>query len=199
MTGVASPMLKRSKQQGVRFLAGLAIGGIAAALVLSLLVYLIGILALSPIPIRERLLLVSAIAIGLGAADLMHRTPHVSRQVPQRLVRMLPSGTLGVVWGFDLGLLFSTQKTTSLIWVAIVAALIIAPSSAIAILVGIALMLVAVVALGSLSLNGRLLVVLKSKLLAAGGHARLIGAARRTSGVVILCLVAALTWQAIQT
>jgi hypothetical protein len=191
-------MLKRSKWQGVRFLAGLATGGVVSALVLSLLVYLIGILALSFLPPRARLLMVAAIAVGLGTADLMHRTPHVWRQVPQHLVRLLPSGTLGLVWGLDLGLLFSTQKATSLIWIAVIAALILAPSSSVIVLVGIALTLVTVIAIGSLGLNGRLLVVLKSRLLAAGGHNRLIALARRTSGVVILCLVAALVLQGIQ-
>jgi hypothetical protein len=110
----------------------------------------------------------------------------------------LPSGTLGLVWGLDLGLLFSTQKATSLIWIAVIAALILAPSSSVIVLVGIALTLVTVIAIGSLGLNGRLLVVLKSRLLAAGGHNRLIALARRTSGVVILCLVAALVLQGIQ-
>jgi len=192
-------MLKRSKRQGIRFLAGLAAGGVAAALVLSLLVYVTGILALSLLPLRARLLMVSAIAVSLGIADVMHRTPHIWRQVPQRLVRLLPPGTLGLVWGLDLGLLFSTQKTTSLIWVAIAAALILAPSSAVIVLVGIALTLATVVAIGSLGLNGRLLVVLKTQLLAVGGHNRLVRMSRRTSGVFILCLVAALVWQGIQT
>jgi hypothetical protein len=197
MTGVASPLFKRSIWQGARFLGGLAAGSLAAALVLSVLVYLIGTLVDSVLLLRARLLMVSVVAVGLGAADLMHRTPHARRQVPQGLVRILPSGTLGVVWGFDLGLLFSTQKTTSLIWVAIVAALMIAPSSAVIIFVCIGLTFVALIAIGTLGPNGQLLVMLRGTLL-AGGHGLLIGAARRASGVLILGLVAALVLQTAQ-
>jgi hypothetical protein len=39
-------------------------------------------------------------------------------------------GMLGVVWGFDLGLLFTTQKTTSLLWASIAAVWLLDPSSA---------------------------------------------------------------------
>ena len=115
MAGVAGPMMRRTRAGAARFLAGLTVGGIAGGLVLSLPVYLLGSALTSVMPLTGRVLLLAAICAVLAWADLRHRTPHVWRQVPQGLVRTLPPGSLGVVWGFDLGLLFTTQKTTSLI------------------------------------------------------------------------------------
>ena len=67
-------------------------------------------------------------ALLLGAADLTNRTPQWFRQVPQRLVRELRPGTLGAVWGFDLGLIVTTKKVTSLAWLAIGGAILLQPA-----------------------------------------------------------------------
>ena len=139
MAGVAGPMWQRSRADGTRFLLGLAVGGVSAGLVLAVPVYLIGHLAgrVLPVPVRVGLLVVLAVA--LGVADLTGRTPHVWRQVPQKLVRTLPPGTLGLTWGFDLGLLVTTQKTSSLLWLSVAAVTLLDPALAPGALVGLSL------------------------------------------------------------
>ena len=139
MAGVAGPMLQRSRASGARFLAGLAVGGIAAGLVLAVPLYLAGHLAgrLAPVSAREALLV--GLAFVLALADLTGRTPHVWRQVPQSLVRSLPPGTLGLTWGFDLGLLVTTQKASSLLWLSIAAVTLLDPGLAPAALVAFSL------------------------------------------------------------
>src|SRR5215475_3163886 len=101
MAGVAGPMLDRRRWQGVLFLASLAVGGIAAGLILAVPAYLAGSALQTALPRAGRVALLVAIVAVLAVADLRNRTPHVSRQVPQRLVRLLPPGVLGLVWGFD--------------------------------------------------------------------------------------------------
>src|SRR5579875_1935508 len=130
MAGVAGPMLRRDRAQGSRFLLGLLAGGMAASAGLAVLVYAAGTPISSLVPPRYRALLAALLIAGFGLADLTGRTPHVWRQVPQRLVRVLPPGRLGLVWGFDLSLLFTTQKTTSLAWAALTGLLLLAPSGA---------------------------------------------------------------------
>jgi hypothetical protein len=139
MAGVAGPMLQRSRASGARFLTGLAVGGVAAGLVLAVLLYSAGHLAgrFMPVPARETLLV--GMAFVLALADLTGRTPHVWRQVPQSLVRSLPPGALGLTWGFDLGLLVTTQKTSSLLWLSITAVTLLDPGLAPASLVAFSL------------------------------------------------------------
>src|SRR3954471_20098644 len=126
MTGVAGPLLRNVglRARGVRFLVGLAVGGAAGGAVLAVPVYLLGRL-LEPLPAWVRLGLLAAVCCLLAVADFAQRTPHVWRQVPQGLVNKLPSGSLGLAWGFDLGLLFTTQKTTSLVWVTLAALILV--------------------------------------------------------------------------
>jgi hypothetical protein len=130
MAGVAGPMRTRDRAGAARFLVGLAAGGVAAGLVLAVPVYLVGHVAGRVLPDSARVGLLVAVAVALGAADLLGRTPHVWRQVPQKLVRELPPGTLGLTWGFDLGLLVTTQKTSSLLWVSIAAVALLDPGLA---------------------------------------------------------------------
>ena len=136
MAGVAGPMLRHARARGIRFLAGLLAGGVAAGLILALPVFLIGSVAAN-LPETARLLVLAAICLALGLTDLFQRTPQVWRQVPQALIRTLSPGPLGVAWGFDLGLLFTTQKTTSLIWVALAGLVLQQPQAALTALVGI--------------------------------------------------------------
>ena len=151
MAGVASPILKRSRRHGARFLTGLAVGGSTAGLVLALLALLVGQLAdhLAPSSVRVGVLITAAVACGL--ADLSGHTPHVWRQVPQRLVRSLSPGTLGLVWGFDLGLLVTTQKTSSLLWLSIAAIILLNPPLAPIALVAFSLAATAGVVIWSLT------------------------------------------------
>jgi hypothetical protein len=130
MAGVAGPMLQRSRSSGARFLSGLAAGGIFAGLVLAIPVYLAGHLAERFVPTSARIVALIGLTFALALADLTGHTPHVWRQVPQRLVRSLPPGTLGLTWGFDLGLLVTTQKTSSLLWLSIAAVTLLDPGLA---------------------------------------------------------------------
>jgi hypothetical protein len=130
MAGVASPMLQRDAKGAMRFLVALVLGEVTAGLVLAGVVVLFGSLLDAVLPVAVRLLTVVALAVVFGVADWFGRTPHVWRQVPKRLAERLPPGTLGLVWGFDLGLLFTTQKTTSLLWMSLAAVLVIDPMAA---------------------------------------------------------------------
>jgi hypothetical protein len=114
----------------MRFLGGLAAGQLAAGTILVLLVYLAGEVTRAVLPAPPRLWLLAVACVLFGAADLANRTPHPWRQVPQRLIHRLRPGPLGVVWGFDLGLLVTTQKVTSLIWVALAAGVLLGPPTA---------------------------------------------------------------------
>ncbi len=192
MTGVASPMIKRSARNGWTFLVGLGAGSLGAALVISLPVYLLGTLVHSVLSAREQVWVLVAATAALGTADLLQRTPQMWRQVPQRLVRMLSPGFLGLVWGFDLGLLFTTQKTTSLIWMALAAVVILSPWLAPVALLTIALALTSTIAASTL-LIGRHTKWMEEKLLIGGRHLRLAAVSRQTSGFASLglCLVVA--------
>lgn len=140
MAGVAGPMLRYAAGAGVRFLTGLAAGSAAAGLVLAVPAYLLASAAHAALPMHARFGLLSGVCAVLAIADLTNRTPHVWRQVPQPLVHRLQPGSLGVAWGFDLGLLFTTQKVVSLIWVALAAVILLDPAMAAAFPVGIAVL-----------------------------------------------------------
>ncbi len=147
MAGVASPMLRSSRPEGVRFLTGLTVGNVIGAVMLALPVYLVGMLV-RVLPRPASLVVFVAACAVLGLADLKRRTPHVWRQVPQSLWHRLSPGWLGIAWGIDLGLLVTTQKTTSLIWVALVAVIVLHPAAAVVVLplIAVAASLVAVAA-----------------------------------------------------
>jgi len=130
MAGVAGPMLRRSKADGSRFLAGLMVGELVSATLLAAVLYALGTALALVVPAFVREVLLAILVAAFGAADLRNRTPHVWRQVPQQYVRSMAPGRLGLVWGFDLGLLFTTQKSTSLLWVALAAVGLLAPGSA---------------------------------------------------------------------
>lgn len=138
MAGVAGPMLRNSRAAGARFLAGLLVGEIAAGVLLAVPAFLVGEGLHAILAPRARLWAVAAICVIFGLADLANRTPRTARQVPEELIRRLPAGILGLAWGFDLGLLFTTQKAVSLIWVAIAAAVLLDPQVAAVLIVGTA-------------------------------------------------------------
>jgi hypothetical protein len=181
MAGVASPMLRRTRSAGSRFLVGLVVGGVAAGIILSVPAYLVGTIVHEFVPERWRLVVLAGLLAGLGVADLLRRTPHVWRQVPQRLVWTLPPGTLGLAWGFDLGLLFTTQKTTSLVWVAMAAVVLLGPSLSAVVLVSIAV--VASLAIAVWSVSGW-----TDGLAACQRDRRWQGLLQQGSGLVILAL-----------
>lgn len=149
MAGVAGPMLHSHLRAGIRFVAGLISGGAAAGVLLAVPTFLLATVADVAIPSQVRPW-VLALTCGLFAvADLANRTPQLRRQVPQELVRRLPAGRLGVAWGFDLGLLFTTRKVTSLIWLGLAAAVLGDPAEAAALTVGVATVYVTAIGVAS--------------------------------------------------
>ena len=182
MAGVAGPMLRRRRSAAVRFLSGLAVGGVAAGLLLAVPVYLLGA-AVGGLPQAARLAALVAVCGLFAAADLASRTPHVWRQVPQRLQDVLPPGTLGVVWGFDLGLLVTTQKTTSLLWVMLAALVLLDPGSSPAALAAAAAVAALVVAVAAVRFD---------PLADSTGERarRWFRMARRASGVMLVAIFA---------
>lgn len=128
MVGVSGPMLAESAAEGRRFMLGLMAGSLVGSVILASAAGVVGVgLARTGISPGARQAALIAVAAILGAADLANRTPQLWRQVPQRLVRELPSGVLGVVWGIDLGLIVTTRKVTSLWWLAIIGLVLIRP------------------------------------------------------------------------
>lgn len=119
MTGVAGPMYRRSHAAGRIFVLGLLAGGLVGVMFLALIAYLLNSGLRALVPEYARWWIFAGGLVVLGVSDMINRTLHVWRQVPQGFVRRLPPGRLGVVWGADLGLLFTTQKTSSLLWAAI--------------------------------------------------------------------------------
>ncbi len=128
MVGVSGPMLAESAAEGRRFLLGLTVGSLAGSVILASAAVVVGVgLARTGLSLSARQAALIAVAVILGLADLANKTPQLWRQVPQRLVRELPSGVLGVVWGIDLGLIVTTKKVTSLWWLAIIGLALIRP------------------------------------------------------------------------
>lgn len=149
MAGVAGPLLRESRPAGLRFLAGLVIGSLLTGLVLALVLVVTGSVLTAALPLAVRVSVAVAVLAALAWLDLRNRTPHVWRQVPQRLVRELPAGQLGVIWGADLGTLVSTQKTTSLIWGAIAVCVLVSPGTAVVLAVLVSLLATLVIGASS--------------------------------------------------
>jgi hypothetical protein len=121
-------MLADSSAAGTRFLLGLTAGSLAGSVVLAAAGVTAGLgLADVGMTLGFRRAALIAVAIALGGADVTNRTPQLARQVPQRLVRELAPGALGAVWGFDLGLVVTTKKVTSLWWLAIIGLILVQP------------------------------------------------------------------------
>jgi hypothetical protein len=189
MAGVAGPMLASDRRAALRFLAGLLVGETAAGVLLAIPAYLFSEAARALIPLAGRLWALAAVCAVFAMADLANRTPRLPRQVPQALIYRLPPGTLGVAWGFDLGLLFTTRKTVSLIWVAIAAGVLLDPALAAGIATGAAMLAGLAIVAGSMSYRPGV----RSR---PGATLRI---ARQASGAVILAssfLTAAQAWHA---
>jgi hypothetical protein len=130
MAGVAGPMLRHDRAGAVRLLLGLLIGGLAGSVVLAVPFYVLGRLTEALLAEQVRWVVFGVVVVVAGILDLTLRTPHVQRQVPQALVRTMKPGALGLVWGVDLAMLFTTQKTTSLLWAALAGLVLVAPGLA---------------------------------------------------------------------
>src|ERR1700730_16888775 len=99
MAGVAGPMLRTRRGAGARLLAGLLVGEVAAGLLLAVPAVLAGEGLRILVGLQARLWAVAAVCAFFGVADLMNRTPHMWRQVPEDLIDRLPPGSLGLAWG----------------------------------------------------------------------------------------------------
>lgn len=130
MVGVSNPIMRADPRAGWRFIAGLGAGMALSTAVLAGPLLLLAAGA-GQLPWSVRVGLAVALVAGLGLTDLRNHTPHVWRQVPQRLGRELIGrpGQLGLIWGFDLGLLVTTQKTSSLVWVGLAGAVLLGSPS----------------------------------------------------------------------
>ncbi|MEO6703365.1 MAG: hypothetical protein ABI140_17765 [Jatrophihabitantaceae bacterium] len=128
MVGVSGPLVADSATDGARFLLGLTIAGLAGSTMLALVGVAFSLLVQRLVSFDGRVIALVAWAVLLGGADLANRTPQWFRQVPQRLVRELGPATLGSVWGFDLGLIVTTKKVTSLAWLAIGGSVLLRPA-----------------------------------------------------------------------
>jgi hypothetical protein len=127
MVGVSGPLLADSVRDGTRFLIGLTVAGIAGSAMLATVAVTLSLVLQHAMSFDGRLFVLAGLAVLFGLADLADRTPQLFRQVPQRLVRELSPGMLGSVWGFDLGLIVTTKKVTSLGWLAIAGAVLVRP------------------------------------------------------------------------
>lgn len=127
MVGVSGPLLADSARDGTRFLIGLTLAGVAGSAMLATAGVTLSLALQHALPPTGRLFALAGVAVLFGLADLADRTPQLFRQVPQRLVRELSPGMLGSVWGFDLGLIVTTKKVTSLGWLAIAGAILVRP------------------------------------------------------------------------
>jgi hypothetical protein len=88
MVGVSNPIMRRDHREGWRFIAGFGAGlAVATAVLTGPLLLLSAAAHLAPQPVRAGMLVV--LVLMLGVADLLNRTPHVWRQVPQRFAREL--------------------------------------------------------------------------------------------------------------
>jgi len=189
MVGVSNPIMRRDRAQGGRFIAGFGFGlVVATGAVAAVLVPVSSAAHLAPEPVRAGVLVV--LVVFLGLADLFNRTPHVWRQVPQRLARELNDqpGRLGLIWAVDLGLLVTTQKTTSLLWIGIAGAVLLGTPVAVVLTLAVAAVLYW---LGTaiLVMTGDDFLTEPHRLGRLGGWA---GAARRVAGAAGLGLAAVL-------
>jgi len=130
MVGVASPLFR--VRGAIKFHAGFALGNLSSALFLSALLIPVSLVVASiALPIRAAV--VTAIIVVCAILDSLDRTPQRRRQVPQRFgLQGLPYGHLGFVYGVDVGLHATTQRTSSLGWVAIGASVIFGPPGVVA-------------------------------------------------------------------
>jgi hypothetical protein len=189
MVGVSNPMMRRGRTAGWRFIAGFGGGSAAATAVLVGPLLLLNAAAhLAPRPVRAAALVL--LVVLLAGADLLNRTPHVWRQVPVRFaheLRDLP-GRLGFIWAFDLGLLVTTQKTTSLLWIGLAGAVLLGTPGTVVLTLAVAAALYWL-AIAVLAVTGDAFLTEPARLARLGGWG---GVARRVAGAAGLGLAATL-------
>jgi len=123
-------MWRREPADAVRFFLGLLAGMLASGMVLALLTNTVGRLVHMSVGQDVRTVMLAVVILVFAGADLANRTPHIWRQVPQSFIWRLKPGLRGLLWGFDLGLLVTTQKVVSLMWISIAGVVLVAPDAA---------------------------------------------------------------------
>lgn len=129
MVGVSGPAWKFHPREALRLLVGLAIGMAASGALIATILPAASYALSVPLSASVREELAMVIGTLLAVADLTGHTPQVARQVPQRFARELLPGRRGLAWGVDLGLLVTTRKSSSLIWFALIGAVVMGPPS----------------------------------------------------------------------
>jgi len=122
MAGVAGPLCVRDRWGGLRFILGLLAGESVASFIVAVIVLALGWLLRLQFGTFGAWEVVAVIVTVLGVADVIGRTPQFRRQVPQHFIHRFSAGRLGIIWGFDLGLLVTTRKSTSLTWIVLLVA-----------------------------------------------------------------------------
>ncbi|GAA4254583.1 hypothetical protein GCM10022255_059820 [Dactylosporangium darangshiense] len=186
MVGVVAPMLRRSPEEAHNFMFGYLAGYLAGGSLLVMIAYGVGRLLEATVPHLARIIAWAAVLVVLGVLDIVNRTPHAMRQVPQRHARNVSPGWRGVVWSFDLALLFTTRKTTSLVWAALATLVLLDPGGALWFLA-----VMVIVSVGQLVIGTYLdhLMTVHN----IGGELLFIRLSRVVSGGVMVCLAVALT------
>lgn len=185
MVGVVGPMLRRSPGEAYNFILGYAVGYLAGGTVLVTVAYGVGQLLRAVVPHGPRVVALILVLVVLGALDLADRTPQAKRQVPQRHARNISPGWRGVVWAFDLALLFTTRKTTSLVWAALATLVLLDPDGALWFL-----LVLVVVSVGHLVVGTYLDHVMNDR--SIGGELRLVRWSRAIAGGGMVCLATVL-------
>src|SRR4051794_38701147 len=126
MIGVIGPLVqgKRELRGSVGSVSLFALGAIAGAAATGALIGLLGTLVGG----RGPAIAVGAVGCVLLLADLRFRTPTLRRQTCSTWYRERGARSVWALWGFDLGLGFSTIRLSSLYWLmALVVAAFVSP------------------------------------------------------------------------
>jgi len=130
MIGVIGPLVKgkRELRGSVAPVALFGVGAVAGAIVTGSLIGVLGAVAQSLAGERTLALVVGATGCALLLVDLRLRTPSLQRQTCSTWYRDRGARRAWALWGFDLGLGFSTIRLSSLYWLtALVVAAFVSP------------------------------------------------------------------------
>jgi hypothetical protein len=118
MIGVIGPLVqgKRELRGSVGSVSLFALGAIGGAATTGALIGLLGALVGGRIP----LIAVGAVGCALLLVDLLLRTPTLRRQTCSTWYRERGTRSVWALWGYDLGLGFSTIRLSSLYWLMVV-------------------------------------------------------------------------------
>jgi len=136
MVGVSIPATQRNRRTGFSFLLFYTLGSaMAAMLMIVVLIAVRELFSVLPLTSGTANIMVALSALAFGVLDLFGKTPHVRRQTPKGLRELLGHRWSAVVWGFDIGLGFTTIKVSSMLWVSVIVAILVGTNSGITIAV----------------------------------------------------------------